>query len=152
MKTTLKERTRIGKFVSDNYTKVLVELGVSMDFVDDILKDFGNYQTRFGRDLVEMQAVMRENGLPPIVGMVLNAFPSTNDRNAQLAAAAELWMNRAKFDVISTVDYQRAYDGQAFIVSRWDGHPNEQGNAHFATMIADHLMERADLQAYRTSQ
>jgi len=150
MKAALKERTRVGRFVSDGYDNILLKLGVSMDFIDDILKDFGNYQTRFGRDLVEMQTfIVRDSGLPPIVGMVLHAVPATKDRGAQLAAAAELWMNRAKFDVISIDDYLRANEGQAYLVSRWDGHPNEEANAHFASMIANHLMDRGDLRAYR---
>jgi hypothetical protein len=149
VKAVLKERTRVGRFVSDGYENILLRLGVSINFVDDILWDFGNYQTRFGRDLVEMQTfIVRDSGLPPIVGMVLHQSPNTKDRTAQLVAAAELWMNRAKFDLIPIGEYLRANHGQQYYVSRWDGHPNEQANAYFASMIADRLLDRGELQAY----
>jgi len=151
VKRVLTERTRLGRFVSDSYTDILLVLGLSMDFVDDILKDIGSYQERFERDLVAMQRVVGANGLPPIVGMVLNAYPERQGRIASLVEIAERRMRNAKIHLVSTAEYNRRFHGQGFGVSRWDGHPNEQANAFFAVMLADDLIARDDVRKARTS-
>jgi lysophospholipase L1-like esterase len=150
LKHVLLERTRVGRFVSDGYGKFLLWIGLSMDFVDDILKDYGNYQTRFGRDLVELQDVVKNAGLPPVVGMVLNHYPEEKGRLTNLVEAAEHWMRAANFDLISTLEYNTTFAGSVFRVSPWDGHPNEEANAIFAAMLGDRLLSRDDLRAYKT--
>jgi len=150
LKRVLVERTRVGRLVSDGYGKFLLSIGLSMDFVDDILKDYDNYQTRFGRDLVELQDVVKNAGLPPVVGMVLNNYPEEKGRVRGLVEAAEHWMRVANFDLISTLEYNRRFAGSDFRVSPWDGHPNEEVNAIFAAMLGDRLLSRDDLQGYKT--
>jgi hypothetical protein len=143
------QRTRLAGLLSDGYNALLLKLGFRMDFFDDILADFQGYQQRFGRDVQRMNDFVRGRGLPPITGMVLDQFPTYGDRGYRIAKTAEELMRRAGFDVISSEQYYRTYSGQTFIVSHWEGHPNEHAMAIFATMIADRLLGRADLSKYK---
>jgi hypothetical protein len=47
------------RFLSDNYASILILLGFSMDFYDDILRDFNGYQTRFAADVRQMNHLVR---------------------------------------------------------------------------------------------
>ena len=62
---------------------------------------------------------------------------------------AEAALRQAGAAVIPTEDYYRRYNGQAFSISRWEGHPNEIANIIWANMIAQVLGKREDLQAFR---
>jgi hypothetical protein len=137
------ERTRIGRFLDDVYRQLLIRLGVSMDFFDDILKDFGNYQERFAADTVNMEKFATAHDLPSVVAIVLDQYPATGGRGHRIAEMAESLMRKAGFDVVSTDTDHSLY------VSRWEGHPNEEANAIFATMIANHLYDRADIEKHR---
>jgi hypothetical protein len=134
--------------LSDNYQSVLIMLGLSMDFYDDILKDFNGYQKRFGADVTRMNDFVRAQGLPPIVGLTFNQFVEVGGRGHRIAQIAEKLMRDAGFDVIPTDDYYRRYDGRAFTVSRWEGHPDEEANMLFASMFYDHLGQRRDVQRF----
>jgi hypothetical protein len=96
-----------------------------------------------------MEALASAAGLPPIVGIVLDAYPDLEGRGHKIARIAEQAMQAAGFDVISTEDYYRRYTGENFQVSRWDGHPNEIANYIWASMIADHLRSEKYLKLYR---
>jgi hypothetical protein len=57
-------------------------------------------------------------------------------------------MREAGFAVISLDPYYEAFNGRRFIVSGWEGHPDEEANALFAAMLYEHLAHRSDVQRY----
>jgi len=95
IKETFSERTLLGRLVSDAYNNILMKLGLRNDFYADILKDFKNYQTRFARDVKEMNQFVLDRGLPPVVAMVLNQYPELHSKGYQLAMAAEQHLTQA---------------------------------------------------------
>ena len=143
------ERTRLGRLIDDAHRNIVIRLGFSLDIWDDILRGIDTYQKRFAADLAHMRSVALAQGLPPIVGMVLDHLPVQGGRGQRLARIAEDAMRQAGFDVIPTDPYYHAYDGRALFVSRWEYHPNEEAHAIFATMIADHMLGRGDLEKFR---
>ncbi len=147
------DRTRSGTFLSEVYDEALRRLHLRRDFFDDILRDFAGYQQRFGRDVVEMNAVVRAAGLPPLVALVVDQYP-WNPRGRRIAKAAEEHLLKAGADVIPTEGYYRNYAGRSFYVSRWEGHPNEVANYIWTNMISEKLRRREDLQEFvqRTPQ
>lgn len=148
LKDFLSQRTRFARFLSDNYTSTLMLLGLSMDFYDDILKDFNGYQSRFAADVRHMNEFVRSRGLPPIVGMALDQNVQVGGRGHRISQTAERLMKEAGFNVISLDPYYEAFNGKSFVVSRWEGHPDEEANAIFAAMLYDHLTRRPDMQRY----
>ena len=148
LKDFLTERTRFARFLSDNYTSMLLLLGFSMDFYDDILKDFKGYQKRFSADVKRMNAFVRAQGLPPVLGMALDQNVQAGGRGHRISQTAERLMKEAGFDVISVDPYYEAFNGKRFIVSRWEGHPDEEANAIFGAMLYEHLVRRPDVQRY----
>jgi lysophospholipase L1-like esterase len=151
LKDFLTERTRFAGFLSDNYASMLLWLGLSMDFYDDILKDFNGYQRRFAEDVRRMNAFVRSQGLPPIVGMALDQNVQVGGRGHRISQTAERLMKEAGFDVILLDPYYEAFNGKRFIVSRWEGHPDEEANAIFAAMLYDHLTRDPHIQRYAKS-
>ena len=149
MKKLLTERTRVGKFLDKSYDALLIRVGAHADFVDDILRDFGNYQKRFMRDVSNMNKFALANGIPPLVSMVLDQSPQFGGRGHKIAKIAEKYLKAARIDVIDTEPYYRQYDGEELHVSRWEGHPNEQAHAIFAEMFKHRLLERGYLAPYR---
>lgn len=143
------KRTRLAGLLAAGYNTLLLRLDLRADFYDDILGDFQGYQQRFSRDVERMSEFARRTRLPPITGIVLDQFPIYGDRGYRIAKTAEELMRKAGFDVISSEQYYRTYNGHAFVVSPWEQHPDEQANAIFATMIADHLIGRPDLSRYK---
>lgn len=150
LKKMVKDRTRLGLFFEDSFTSLLVLTGFSLDFYDDILKDFSGYQQRFGADVAKMNAYVRSAGLPPVVGMPLDQFVQVGGRGHQISRIAEDLMRKAGFDVVSLEGYYEKYNGQQFRVSRWEGHPNEEAYAIFAALLGDHLMSGPYLEKYRS--
>jgi hypothetical protein len=148
LKRFLLAQTRFARFLSDNYQSVLLLLGLSRDFYDDILKDFDGYQKRFAVDVRRMNDFVRSRGLPPIVGMTLNQFVKLGGRGHRVSRIAEKLMREAGFDVVSAEGYHRQFDGHNFGVSRWESHPDEEANAIFAEMLYVALTERADVQRF----
>lgn len=149
LKTYLLERTRVAGFVKDSYNRLLLMMGISVDFFDDILKDFDGLQKRFAKDVKGMNDFVRSAGLPPVVGMPLDQYVTLDGRGHRISRVAERLMAEAGFDVISLEDYYRRYDGRLFFVSRWEGHPDEEANAIFASMLFDHLRQRPEVQRFR---
>jgi lysophospholipase L1-like esterase len=152
VKTFLSEKTHLGRLVSDAYNYVLLKLGLRNDFYTDILKDFKNYQTRFARDVRNMNMFVLNKGLPPIVAMVLNQFPDLNSNGYQIAMVAEEHLKNAGMAVISTKEYYQRYDKQKMVVSPWEGHPNAKANQIFADFFIAHLQHRSDLERYKITQ
>jgi len=151
LKDSLIERTRFARFLSDSYVSLLMLLGFSMDFYDDILKDFKGYQKRFAADVRRMNEFVRSRGLPPVVGMALDQNVQLGGRGHRISQTAERLMKEAGFVVVSVDPYYHAYNGKHFLVSRWEGHPDEEANAIFAAMLYDHFTRRSDVQRYAMS-
>ena len=89
LKDFLTERTRFARFLSDNYASMLTLVGFSMDFHDDILKDFNGYQRRFAADVKRMNVFVRAHGLPPVVGMALDQDVHVGGKGHQISQTAE---------------------------------------------------------------
>lgn len=115
----LYERTRVARVLADLYDRSLRVAGLRADFFDDILKDFEGYQQRFRRDVSEMNAFVTTHGLPPVVAMVLDQFPSDGGRGHRIAKAAEGYLKEAGMEVVDTEEYYQRLNGHAMAVSRW---------------------------------
>ena len=151
LKDFLLGRSRLAHFVDDGYQALLLKLGVSLDFYDDILKNLKGYQKRFSNDVTQMNQACHAVGLPPIVAMPLDQNVVDGGRGHHISQLGEKLMREAGFDVISLDGYYKRYNGRSFTVSRWEGHPDEEANAIFASMLYDHLRLRADIQRYARS-
>jgi len=152
IKELLSERTYLGRLVSDAYNSVLMRLDLRNDFYTDILKDFKNYQTRFARDVRDMNHFVLDRGLPPIVAMVLNQFPDLNSKGYQLAMVAEQHLKNAGMTVIATEEFYKKYDKQLMAVSQWEGHPNAEAHKIFSDFFVIHLQNRKELGRYRITK
>jgi GDSL-like Lipase/Acylhydrolase family len=150
-KTFALAHSRALQFTSDLYDAALRRVHVRRDFFDDILRDFGSYQTRFRHDVARMQAFVSAAGLPPIVGMVLDQSPAYGDRGHMIARVAERAMADAGFDVVSTEDYYRRYNRDWLGVTRWEGHPNEVANYIWAQMLLGRLRPRVPITRAKTN-
>jgi len=149
IKETFSERTLLGRLVSDAYNNILMKLGLRNDFYADILKDFKNYQTRFARDVKEMNQFVLDRGLPPVVAIVLNQYPELHSKGYQLAMAAEQHLTQAGMTLIPTGEFYNKNDKQPMTVSPWEGHPNDEAHKIFADFVVAHLQNRKELERYR---
>ncbi len=152
IKKLLSERTYLGRLVSDAYNSVLMRLDLRYDFYTDILKDFKNYQTRFARDVRDMNHFVLDRGLPPIVAMVLNQYPDLNSKGYQIATVAEQHLKNAGMTVIPSEEIYKKYDKQLMAVSQWEGHPNAEAHKIFADFLVIHLQNRKELGRYRITK
>ena len=148
-KQLLISRTLTGQFFEKAYDDALMRLGLRTDFISNILADIHNYQLRFTRDMTAMNLLAITQGFPPVVAMVLDAYPVYNGRDHQVARLAETIMRLAHINVISTEEYYRACSGRRFAVSRWEGHPNEEAHRIFAEAFVRVLREHPALQPYK---
>lgn len=149
VKEFLTRTTRVGALLDRSYDGTLRRFDLRRDFFDDILQDFEGCQKRLSRDVAEMNRVVRESGLPPMLAMVVDQYPEYGGRGYRISRVAEAALARAGAVVIPTEDYYRRYDGQSLFVSRWEGHPNEVANYIWANMIAERLRDRQDLLRFR---
>lgn len=152
IKDIFSEKTHLGRLISDAYNSALMRLGLRNDFFEDILKDFNNYQTRFARDVKDMNQFVLDRGLPPIVAMVLNQYPKLHSKGYQLTIAAERHLTNAGMLVIPTEEFYKKYDGRSMAVSQWEGHPNAKAHKIFADFFVAHLQGRKDLERYRITK
>ena len=142
-------KTLTGKLLDKQYDALLMRMGLRVDFLTDILRDFDGYQSRFARDVKAMNAFVRAQGLPPMVAMVLDQFPSTREQRYAIVQAAERHLRDAGIRVVPS-DYIRQNDGRRdWFVSRWEGHPNEKANRVFAQEFAQVLRDLPELQSYK---
>jgi hypothetical protein len=141
--------TRIGALFSEEYDGALRRLHLRGDFFDDILADFEGYQQHFAKDVTEMNKTIEDAKLPPLLAMVVDQFPVYGDRGYKIAKVAEMALARAGAEVITTEDYYRRYSHQSMHISRWEGHPNEVANYIWASMLANEMQSRSDLQAFK---
>ena len=85
----------------------------------------------------------------PLVTMVLEQQPQTNSLRHDVNLRAQDIAKEAGHDVIPINQYLDQYDGQMFIVSRWDFHPNEIAHALFADMFYHHIVGKYGMNAYK---
>jgi hypothetical protein len=144
MKRSLRRRSRVGRLVDERYGALLTRLGLRPDFYDELLAGFPGYRRRFERDVRAMNGFVVEQGLPPVVAMVLDPRPRWEGPGRTLALAAEAAMEAAGMVVVESENYYRRHDGRDFRVSRWDAHANEEANAIFASRFAAALRGRPE--------
>lgn len=144
----LTRRTRVGRLLDERTDALKRTLGLQPDFYADLLDDFDARYRRFGRDVAAMNALVTESGLPPMVAVVLDQYPRLDGSGRQLALAAERQLRAAGIDLVESEEFYRRYDGQAFRVSRWEGHPNEEAHAVWASDLAQRLRQHPDLQRF----
>jgi hypothetical protein len=149
LKQALMKQSRVIKLTSDAYNNALLRLGLRADFYDQVLSNFKDYQGRFARDVKQMNDEVVGQGIPPIVTIVLDQFPSLGSRGQRITEVAERAMQSAGMHVIPTDKYYQHFAGANFSVSRWEGHPNEIANAIWAAMIANDLEGRPELARFR---
>jgi lysophospholipase L1-like esterase len=142
------KHTRIGALIDEGYDAMLRSFRLRRDFFDDILRDFEGYQKRFQRDVVEMNSLIREAGLPAIIGLVVDQYPDNGGRGYRITRAAETFLREAGAEVIALEEYYRRFHGKVMAVSQWEGHPDEVANYIWARMIAENLRQRADIRAH----
>ena len=141
--------TRTGVFLSELYDRALRTLHLRRDFISDILGGFGGYEPRFRRDVAEMNSFVQGAGLPPVIAMVVDQFPSYGGVHYRISRVAENAFKDAYIDFIPTEDFYRHYHGQPLHVSAWDGHPNEVANFIWATMFMKKLRGRTEIEAFK---
>jgi lysophospholipase L1-like esterase len=139
-KQFLFDRSRLVRLTTRAYDGVLMAAGIRGDFVSDILHNFKDRQTRFARDLKNMNDDARARGYPPLYAMVLDQQPRHNGPRERLAVIAERAANDAGMNVIGTAQYYERYSGHVMKVSPWEGHPNEEAHRIFAGMLFDRLV------------
>lgn len=141
--------TLTGRFLEKRYDALLMKMGLRVDFLTDILRDFDGYQTRFARDVKAMNAHVQERGLPPIFAMVLDQYPDTKDTWYKVVLAAERHLRDGGVRVIPS-DYIKRHDGtRDWRVSAWEGHPNEKANQVFAEEILKVIRDLPELRKFR---
>jgi lysophospholipase L1-like esterase len=150
-KDLARKQTRVAGIVETGYDRLLRRVGLRVDFYDDILRDFGDYQERFVRDVAAINALAVERGLPPVIAMVLDQAPIADGRGHRVARIAESLLAEAGLTVVATDEFYRRYDGESFAISRWEGHPNEEGMAIFSAMLAETLEASGLLEPGRKS-
>jgi lysophospholipase L1-like esterase len=150
-KTYLLDRTHLARLFTDVYSALLLALDLKADFFEDILAGGKNYQERFARDVAAMNRLVKDKGVPSIVGIVFHQNPGGDQRGWELVEIAERGLEDAGFDLVSIKHWRERFKSRTFPVSRWEGHPNELANAAFAEELHKHILERGYLQGYRTS-
>ena len=148
-KLYLSKRTNLARLFEDAYQSLLLALDLQSDFFDDILAGKADYQARFARDVAAMNDFVRGEGLPPIIGMVFHQSPGGDPRAWELIEVAERALADADFDLISVMSWRERFKGQAFPVSRWEGHPNELAHSLVAQSLNERLLRHPRLEGYR---
>ncbi len=149
LKTFFTTRSRLVRLSEDAYNQALLKMGLRADLFDNILDGFSGYQQRFARDVANMNELVTDNGLPPVVALGLDQHPVVGSRGYRIVQAAEEHLESAGIDVIETAPYYQHFAGSNFKVSRWEAHGNEVANAIWATMLNRHLRELAVLRPFR---
>lgn len=119
-------RWRVCKLVSQGLFRA-----TSPDFEQDIHRR-GSLE-RFSHDVREMNQVAIDNGLPPVLAMVVTQSPG---RLLDLIGEVEAVMTAANMEVIPAATYTHGHEGELWTVSRWEGHPNADAHRRFAEQLA----------------
>jgi hypothetical protein len=98
-----------------------------------------------------LNSFVTKRGLPPVVAIVLDQSPWLEGPGRQLAVAAEKQLHAAGIDTVDSEAFYRRFNGRDFKVSRWEGHPNEEAQAIWASMLAQRIRELDVLAPFRRS-
>ena len=145
-------RTKIAQLFAWGYNGLLHRLHVRYDFVEDVMKDFENYQACFVQNIRKMNRFVTTRHLPPIIAMVQNHFIDyPTGRIYKMSYIVEKKLGETGVNIIPTEKINKAFSGKSFVVSKWEGHPNEEMHAIWAEMIREKLMTLPELKKYRRS-
>ncbi len=147
----LRKRTRVARLVEERYDALLRMLGLRPDFYSELLANFDARRRRFGRDVAALNSFVTENGLPPVIAMVLDQSPRLDGPGRQLAIAAEEQLRAAGITTVDSEAFYRRFNGRNLRVSRWEGHPNEEADAIWASMLAQRIRQLDELAPFRRS-
>jgi lysophospholipase L1-like esterase len=144
---------RIGPVAELLMSNALIRLGKGQDYFDDILHYIPEYRSRFFRDVAELEQIVRADGLPPVIALVLDQLPEEGGRGQRIASLAEDALAAAGMTVLSTDDYYRRFSGVSSLrVSKWEGHPSEEANAIWALMLEQVVEKDARLTDYTVQE
>ena len=147
----LQKRSRVARLVEERYDALLRLLGLRPDFYSELLADFDARRKRFGRDVAALNSFVTKSGLPPVVAMVLDQSPQMDGPGRQLAIAAEEQLRAAGIDTVDSEAFYRRFNGRNFKVSRWEGHPDEEAYAIWASMLAQRIRQLDAVAPFRRS-
>jgi lysophospholipase L1-like esterase len=149
----LTRRTRVGRLLDERSDVLMRNLGLQPDFYADLRAGFDARYRRFGEDVAAMNDLVTASGLPPMVAMVLDQAPRLAGPGREFALAAERQLGAAGIEIVPSEDFYRRYDGRNFAVSRWEGHPNEEAHAIWASELTDRIRQHPELQRFsRTTE
>jgi GDSL-like Lipase/Acylhydrolase family len=146
----LTRRSRVGRLVDERSDALKRSLGLQPDFYADLLADFDARYRRFGDDVAAMNALVTGSGLPPMVAMVLDQGPRLEGPGRQFAMSAERQLRAAGIETVDSEDFYRRYDETNFAVSRWEGHPNEEAHAIWASDLAGRIRQHPAFERFAT--
>ena len=147
----LRKRSRVARLVEERYDALLRLLGLRPNFYSELLADFDARRQRFGRDVAALNSFVTKSGLPPVVAMVLDQSPRLDGPGRQLAIAAEAQLRAAGIDTVDSEAFYRRFNGRNLRVSRWEGHPDEEAYAIWASMLAQRIRQLDALAPFRRS-
>jgi len=148
-KKFMAKNTRSGEVFDRAYNQALLKLGIRRDFIDDILIDFNNYQEKFKHDVEAMNDFARSRGLPPVLVMVVHQQPEMGGKTERMAKVAESYLVEAGMTVIPSRGYFEEHDGEHWVISKWESHPNEHAHRVFAGQFVGRIREIPELAPYR---
>lgn len=152
VKRYFSQRSRLGGFIAHRYNQLLLQQGLRVDFMDDILSDFDAYQSRFREDVQAMSEWVQASHGIPLTAMVLHQSPRVPSRAHNVALAAEKHLLAAGINVVHSRPYFDAYEGRTMTVSQWESHPNELANALFASMLIADITNMAEIAPYEINR
>ena len=126
--------TRLGALAARAYDQLLMRAGVRTDFFTDIQRDFRGYQQRYGRDVAALNRLVTARGLPPVLALVLNQYPSLTGPGWEIGRLAEGHLRDAGMTVIPA-DYIRANAGPQSRGQPLGGAPECRGPAPFRRRV-----------------
>lgn len=141
------QSTRTVAFLDRGWSELLIRIDFRPDFIEDVMKDFRSYRTRFAQDLRAMNQFSRRSGFGDIMAIVIDQRPCKE--RYPLWRFAEQYAAEAGMIVVSTQDYRRRFDGRSLRVSRWESHCNRTAHRIFGKLLHAEVTRLRSLQAYR---
>jgi hypothetical protein len=88
-------------------------------------------------------------GIPPIVALPTDTWAGLGGRGHSINISAEKIMSEEGLSVISINPFYEKYDGKAFGISKFEGHPDEEAHSIFASMFYEYIINNIDLAKYK---
>ena len=136
-------------FFSEKYDSLLRRFHLRKSFEAEIAENFPKHRVRFGADLKAMQAFATAQKFGPIVAITLDNWPRPQAESYRMFRVAQELAAQAGMRVVEVEQFYRDYDQQAFVVSRWEGHPNEKAHRIYAGFLAAEIKKTPALEHYR---